>query len=212
MLKAVIFDLDGLLVDSTPIQLEANRIFLAAYDKVYLPTAGREGMRIIDIIRDFKDIYQLPGEVADLYAERQEIFFGLVTKQLELFPGVLSLLTKLKQKNIEIALATSGSKDYIRTLFAKYLQLEGFFQIIVTGDEVVRGKPYPDIYLLALKELNFAPTQCVVIEDSFNGILAAKAAGIQVICVPNKHYPDADYSQANRIFDTLEEVTKAIVI
>ena len=211
MLKAVIFDLDGLLVDSTPVQQEANRQFLAKYGKVHFPSTGREGMRIIDIIRDYKDIYQLPGTVEELYVARQELFLSLVKTDLQLFPGALPLLEKLKNgRRLKIALATSGSKDYIRTLFSKFETLESFFHVVATGDDVVRGKPYPDIYLLTLEKLGFEAEECIVLEDSFNGIAAAKAAGIQVICVPNKNYQDADYSQADKTFASLVEVGVAI--
>lgn len=211
MLKAVIFDLDGLLVDSTPVQQEANRQFLAKYGKVHLPSTGREGMRIIDIIRDFRDIYQLPGTVESLYVERQTIFMELVKTHIELFDGAIPLLTKLKTKHLKLALATSASKQYIKTLFSKFPTLQSFFTLVITGDEVMRGKPYPDVYLKAVEELGVLPEDCVVLEDSFNGIAAAKRAGIQVICVPNKNYPDADYSLADRVFESLEQVEKEIV-
>jgi HAD superfamily hydrolase (TIGR01509 family) len=211
MLKAVIFDLDGLLVDSTPLQLEANRRFLSLYDKPVLSGRGREGMRIIDIIEDFKDIYNLPGDIEELYKKRQEIFLEIVKSDLKLFDGVTQLLEKIKSRNLKIAMGTSGDTDYIKSFFNKFPDLPKYFSVVVTGDEVMRGKPYPDIYLEVIKKLAIKPQEAVVVEDSVNGIAAAKSAGIQVICVPNQNYPNADYSNADKIFLTLKDVDKAIM-
>lgn len=212
MLKAVIFDLDGLLVDSTPLQQEAMRQFVESFGKIYLwPKSGREGMRIIDIIRDLKDIFELPGSVDDLYKKRQKIYFALAKKELELFPAVLPLLMKLKQRKLRLALATSGDRDYIKLVFSKFPQLENYFSVVVTGEDVLRGKPYPDVYKKTLEKLYILPQEAVVLEDSVNGIIAAKTAGIQVICVPNRHYLDADYSQADEIFPDLAQVFEKIV-
>jgi len=210
MLKAVIFDLDGLLVDSTPIQREANQIFLSKFDKAHLSMSGREGMRIIDIIEDYKDIYNLPGSVADLYQKRQQIFFDLVKTKLKVFPGVEELLKKIQKRKLGIALGTSGDRNYVRVCFEKFSDLKKYFDAVVSGDDVARGKPYPDIYQEVLKRLQIKPHEAVVVEDSVNGITAAKAAGIQVICVPNRNYPDADYSQADKIFPSLTYVERAI--
>lgn len=211
MLKAVIFDLDGLLVDSTPVQEEAFRLFVEGHGKIYLPgTKGQSGKRIIDILREYKDLYNLPESLNDLYRERQQIYFQLVKEKLELFPGVLPLLVKLKQRGLGLALATSGDRDYVRVLFRKYRMLADYFSVVVTSEDVVRGKPYPDVFQKALIQLGVKPEETVVLEDSVNGILAAKAAGIQTICVPNKHFPDVDYNLADRVFPTLEDVTLAI--
>lgn len=211
MLKAVIFDLDGLLVDSTPVHQQANRSFIESFGKLYLaPTSGREGMRIIDIVRDYKDLFDLPGTVEDLYQKRQEFFFELVKKELTLFPGVFELLEKIKQRKLKIALATSGDREYVRIVFEKWPRFNTFFTTAVVSEDVKRGKPYPDVYQKAVEKLVIKPHEAVVLEDSFNGVAAAKAAGIQVIAVPNKHYPDADFSLADRVFTVLEEVTSAI--
>ena len=213
MLKAVIVDLDGTLVDSTLLQQEAMRLFIESFGKIYLPPKGsREGMRIIDIIDDYKDIFDLPGSTADLYKKRQEIYFGLVTKKLQLFPDVFLLLEKFKKKNLRIVLATSGDREYVRRVWRKFPELGNYFTLVVTGDDVVRGKPYPDIYQKALDELNIKSQEAVVIEDSTNGVLAAKAAKIKVVCVPNKQYPDADYTQADALFPSLKVVANMIVV
>ncbi|MEK7165722.1 MAG: HAD family phosphatase [Patescibacteria group bacterium] len=211
MLKAIIFDLDGLLVDSTPLQLEANRLFIESFGKIYAkPTSGREGMRIIDILRDYKDIFELPGSIEELYRKRQQIYFDLVKTDLRLFPDSLPLLEKLKKRGLRLALATSGDRNYVRLVFTKFPKLKDFFEKAVTSEEVDRGKPYPDVFLKAVQLLEIMPSEAVVIEDSFNGVAAAKRANIPVICIPNQHYPDADVGEADRVFKTLGEVEKAL--
>ncbi len=211
MLKAVIFDLDGLLVDSTPLHREADHAFIESFNKVhYKSQGGREGMRIIDIIRDYKDIYDLPGNVEDLYALRQQKFLELAKQKLTLFPGVMELLQKLKQRKLKIGLATSGDRDYVRLVFNKFPDFKDTFDKAVTSEDVERGKPYPDCYLKILEKLQVKPDEAVVLEDSFNGIAAAKNAGIKVIAIPNKHYQEADYSNADIIFNDLSEAENAI--
>lgn len=211
MLKAVIFDLDGLLVDSTPLHLEANQIFIESFGKLYLrPESGREGMRIVDIVRDYKDLFDLPGTVEDLHEKRQVIFYELVKKELQLFPGVFELLEKVKKRDLKMALATSGDREYVNIIFEKWPRFKYFFTTLVVSEDVKRGKPYPDVYKKALEKLNIQSMEAVVLEDSFNGVAAAKAAGIQVIAVPNKHYPEADFTLADKSFGSLNEVVEAI--
>lgn len=211
MLKAVIFDLDGLLVDSTPLHLEANQIFIESFGRLYLrPESGREGMRIIDIVRDYKDLFDLPGTVEELHEKRQTIFYELVTKELQLFPGAFELLEKVKKRDLKMALATSGDREYVNIVFEKWPRFKTFFTTLVVSEDVKRGKPYPDVYKKALEKLNIQSNEAVVLEDSYNGVAAAKGAGIQVIAVPNKHYPDADFTLADKSFGSLNEVAKAI--
>ncbi|KKP59315.1 MAG: HAD-superfamily hydrolase, subfamily IA, variant 3 [Candidatus Gottesmanbacteria bacterium GW2011_GWA1_34_13] len=212
MLKAVIFDFDGLLCDSTPLHREANYQLLNFYKKVKLPSIGsREGMRINEIMQDYKDVYNLPGTIEEIYKIRQSFFYEIVKNKLEIFPDAYPLLEKIKQKNIKIALATSGDASYINLVFKKFPKFAKYFAVLVTGDEVERGKPYPDIYTKTIQLLDIKPQESVVLEDSINGIFSAHAAGIPVICVPNKHYSEADYSQADKIFSSLKEVTQALV-
>ncbi len=211
MLSAVIFDLDGLMVDSTPLQQQASRKFLESFGKLhYSNRSGREGMRIIDIISEYKDIYNLPGSLEELYHKRQQIYFEIAKEQLELFPDLLPLLEKLQQKKLKLAIATSGDRDYIELLFKKFPQLLKFLPVVTTSEDVQRGKPYPDVYLKTAEKLGVVPNSCIVLEDSMTGVAAAKAANMQVICIPNKHYPEADYSQADRSFNSLGEVIAAI--
>lgn len=211
MVKAVIFDLDGVLVDSHQVHEDASQKFLENYGKLHFSSlSSHSGKRIVDIVAEYKDIYNLPGNVDDLYQKRQQIFYGLVKENLELYPSVLSLLQKLKNRNIKIAIATSGDAFYLKIIFEKFPKLKSFIDSLVTGDDVARGKPYPDIFIKTAQKLNLQPYECVVVEDSTNGILAAKAAGMAVLAVPSIYYSDADYSSADKIFENLRDIEKAI--
>ena len=211
MISAVIFDLDGLLVDSTPLQLKASHKFLERFGKLHFTShAGREGMRMIDIIEEYKDIYNLPGSVEELYQKRQEIFFDIARRELELFPGALRLLVQLKQRSLKLALATSGDRDYVQLIFEKFPELKNYFPVVITSEDVLRGKPDPEVFMKTAEQLGVKASESVVLEDSANGVLAAKAAGMQVICVPNQNYPDADYSKADKLFVSIEEVAQAL--
>ncbi|HCS79163.1 TPA: HAD family phosphatase [Patescibacteria group bacterium] len=211
MISAVIFDLDGLLVDSTPLQLKASHKFLENYGKLHFTShAGREGMRMIDIIEEYKDIYDLPGSVEDLYHQRQQIFFEMAHNELQLFPGALPLLAELNLRGLKLALATSGDRDYLQLIFAKFPELKNYFIVVISSEDVLQGKPSPEVFTKTAQKLGLPANECVVLEDSANGILAAKAAGMQVICVPNQNYPDADYSGADKIFSTLKEVASIL--
>jgi len=165
---------------------------------------------MIDIIEEYKDIYDLPGSVEDLYHQRQQIFFEMARKELELFPGALPLLVHLKQRRLKLALATSGDRDYLQVIFEKFPELQNYFTLVISSEDVLQGKPNPEVFTKTAQKLGVAPAECVVLEDSANGVLAAKAAGMQVICVPNQNYPDADYSQADKVFASLEEVAQAL--
>jgi HAD superfamily hydrolase (TIGR01509 family) len=211
MLRAVIFDLDGLLVDSTPLQQEASQVFLENLGVLHFsPKGGREGMRMIDIIREYQDIYNLPGKLEDLYATRQAIFYKLVDEKLQLFPGAWELLEKIKNRGYKIALATSGDRPYVTHLFKKFPKLLDYFTLVLTSEDVLAGKPNPEVYSLAAKQLEVSTHECIVLEDSFNGVAAAKRAGMSVIAVPNKNYPNAEFILADHVFDSLPQVLSAI--
>jgi beta-phosphoglucomutase len=120
-------------------------------------------------------------------------------------------LKKLKQKKMKIGLTTSGDRDYVRAVFTKFPEFKNYFDRAVTSEDVERGKPNPDCYRKILEKLEISAHEAVVLEDSMYGITAAKAAGISVICVPNKYFPDADYSGADKIFPSLLDVDQAIL-
>jgi HAD superfamily hydrolase (TIGR01509 family) len=138
-------------------------------------------------------------------AERDRVFLAAVPERLAPLPGLFRLLDELEARGIPRAVATSGHRHYAQ-LALRTLGVADRFQALATGDEVARGKPAPDIFLLAAERLGVQPTGCLVLEDSHLGVAAAKAAGMRAVAVPNPRIPAAQFSEADYVFDSLVAV------
>ena len=137
--------------------------------------------------------------------KREKILEDLFAKEeIKILPGFLRLVKSLKKNNIKIGLATSASKKFLIFILDK-IDIKKYFNVIHCGDDVEHSKPNPEIFLLTAKDLDVNPKNCVVIEDSVNGVKAGKAAGMDVIAVTNtfskKHLTEADI-----VLDSLEEI------
>ncbi len=187
--KAVIFDMDGVLVDSEPIHCEIERRLFAGLKIVvpkdvhhtYMGTSGDF------MYADLKSRFNLAASVVDLM-EMDELFRYDYFKNLEVIhlnEGILSLLTGLKAAGIKLAVATSSSPE-IAKLILERCGITSFFDAVVTASEAGKSKPEPDVYFLAAHKIGVAPADCVVFEDSPNGLLSAKNAGMYcVVLQPN---------------------------
>jgi HAD superfamily hydrolase (TIGR01509 family) len=114
------------------------------------------------------------------------------------------LLTQLKKTGVSLALASSSSYALINTFLSQF-SLEDFFSVVQSGDDVRHGKPYPDIFLETAKKMGVKPHNCVVIEDSLNGVKAGHAAGMIVVAVPNEYTKMLDFSLADHVIESLDE-------
>lgn len=184
MLRAVIFDWDGVVVDSSA-HHERSWEILAARRGLPLPSDhfkrgfGKKNNVIIPDLGWAAD----PAEVDVLAHEKEEIYRSLVReKGIEPLPGVRELLQALRTKNIPCAIASSTERANL-DLPIDLMGLREFFTVIVSGEEVVHGKPDPAVFLLAAERLGLAPADCVVIEDALVGIEAAHRAGMRVLAV-----------------------------
>lgn len=184
MLRAVVFDWDGVVVDSSA-HHERSWEVLAARRGLPLPADhfkrgfGKKNNAIIPDLGWAKD----PADVDALAHEKEEIYRSLVGKAgIEPLPGVRPLLVALRDKAIPCAIASSTERANL-DLPLDLMGLREFFAAIVSGDDVVHGKPDPAIFLLASERLGLAPSDCVVIEDALVGIEAAKRAGMPVMAV-----------------------------
>ena len=124
----------------------------------------------------YKKAFGISAPTEELMRRRGEIATEFFANRVGLFPRVKEVLEELRQMNLRLAVATSSVSESARPFLDRH-QLTAFFEVIVTGDEIERGKPHPDIYLRAAEKLGVAPNECLVIEDSLSGIAAAKAAG-----------------------------------
>ena len=186
--KAVIFDLDGSLVDSMWIWEDIDIEYLGRF-QIPLPEGLRqqiEGMSFSETAKYFKETFQIPDSIEQMKADWNQMAFDKYEKEVELKPGVEDFLKECQKRGIKLGIATSNSRELMNTI-AKAHDLDQYFSYILTGSEVERGKPAPDIYLAVAGKLNVDPKDCLVFEDIIQGIMAGKAAGMTVCAVEDAY-------------------------
>src|SRR5437660_9476812 len=177
MLRSVILDMDGVIIDSHPAHREAWKTFLQSLNRTVSDTEldfVLDGRKRAEILRHF--LGELSDEQIRELGNRKDDFFKKASLQLKLVPGVVEFLSSVRRSGIFTAVATSASESRTRHTL-EGLQLLDKFIVIVTGNDVAVGKPDPSIYSLACKRLNVGPGNALAIEDAVSGIKAAKAAG-----------------------------------
>jgi HAD superfamily hydrolase (TIGR01509 family) len=185
-IRAVIFDMDGVIVDSEPYSMQALIEVLREHGIDPTPedlhrSYGRT------IREDFAHYFRKYGVAADLeaaIARKHARYCQLASGLLTPFPGVMALVERLRRSGYRLGLASSGSQAKV-ALGMDALSINGIFDTIVTGDDVTQSKPHPQIYLLAARRLGVEPAACVAIEDAPAGVQAAKRAGMRCIAVTN---------------------------
>jgi len=179
MTKAIIFDMDGVMIQSEPLWEKTERILLRRRSIDYNPTYRDKivGLNQKDSAGLLKETFGLPETIEEIIAERVEILISLYEEELELVPGLVPLLEELKRKEFLLALASSSPLRVINFVLDRF-SLNEFFSVVVSGDSIEFGKPHPHIYLHTAKKLGVPPEKCLVIEDSINGVKSAKKAGM----------------------------------
>jgi beta-phosphoglucomutase family hydrolase len=188
-MKAVLFDWDGVVIDSSP-QHERSWELLAAAESLPLPEGHFKrgfGKKNETIIPDILGWARGPAEIQRLARLKEGTYRRLVAESgVNILPGARELLAALRAENIPCAVASSTPRENLDAIFAA-TGLDACFDAVVCGDDVENGKPAPDIFLLAAKKLGVAPGDCVVIEDAHAGIEAALRAGMPVLAVATTH-------------------------
>jgi len=211
--RAVIFDLDGVLADSEPWWNEIDAKLLAAYGVTYRgeyhPNVLGVSYRIA--VEFYKKAFNLSVSIDELMQRRAEIATDFFANRVGLFPSAKEVLQELRQMNLHLAVATSSVSASARPFLDRH-QLTAFFDVIVTGDEIKRGKPRPDIYLRASARLDVTADACLVIEDALSGIAAAKAAKMRVAAIPDARFVDpCEYEKpADYVLGSLSEIPPLI--
>jgi HAD superfamily hydrolase (TIGR01509 family) len=205
MISTIIFDLDGLLADTELLHCRAYQLAFAEHG-VELGTGDyaehwiRHGKSIVDWV-------YLQGLTIDPHALRMrksQHYLSLLKSSLRPMAGALELLDTLHGK-FRIALASSSYRDAVEGVLAG-LRIASYFELIVSGLDVAKVKPAPDIFLLAARVLRVDPTECLVFEDAEKGVIAAHRAGMRCVAVPNDFTRHHDFSKATRVCASLHEV------
>ena len=204
MISAVIFDMDGVLVDSEPYQFSAFQQLFHEYGveltKESFNGIGRTAKENIELLMKK---WRVKGDLQQLFEKREEIYRQLIKDNIKPMKGAVSLINRLGEGH-RLAVASSSARKNIDFILSS-LKIKGKFDAIVGGDEVKKGKPAPDIFVKAAEKLNVEPSSCVVIEDAERGVMAAKAAGMACIAVPNQYTEDQDFSMADKVIRSLAE-------
>jgi HAD superfamily hydrolase (TIGR01509 family) len=205
-IRAVVFDLDGIIANTEDLYDQAGETVLGRRGKTYDAELREQimGRPVVDAIRIMIDCHSLPDQVEDLMCECGEVLKDLIATALAPMPGVIDLLNDLRAADIPIAVATSATREYADNVLTR-LGIKNRFRFILTAADIHRGKPDPEIYLLAAKDLGVEPDQMMVLEDSANGCRSAVAAGAFTVAVPNRHTAKHNFSGARFVANTLAD-------
>lgn len=209
--RAVIFDLDGLMVDSEPLAKQAWRALLARYGHVLdAETMGATyGLRPQDSARLIHERYDLPLSAEEVSKAQSALFWEQIEEGLKPMPGINELLAAVDARGLPRAVATASGRAYA-PLALRAAGIADGFQALITGQDVAHGKPAPDIFLAAAHALDVAPTACMALEDSALGIQSARTAGMLAVAVPNQMTAKLDFTPAHRVMPSLAAVLEAL--
>ncbi len=206
MIRVVVFDMDGLMFNTEDVYTVVGSEMLQRRGRVFSEELKHEMMGLPPqatfecMIRhcDLSDTWQQLAE------ETAELFVRYLPDYLAPMPGLLRLLDALEQANMPKAIATSSRWKLVECCLAPF-EMQGRFQFILTAEDIVRGKPDPEVYLLAARRFDVPPAEMLVLEDSENGCRAAAAAGAFVVAVPGEHSRGQDFSMASLVADSLAD-------
>jgi HAD superfamily hydrolase (TIGR01509 family) len=213
VIEAVVFDLDGVLLDSEQVWDEVREELVKErggrwHDRAQTEMMGMSSVEWSRYMHDELGLPDTPEEIsADVVCRLEEVY----RKRLPLIDGAHEAVERLAAR-WPLGLASSSNREVI-DLVLDLSGLARFFRVTVSSEEVPRGKPAPDVYLEAARGLGVPPERCAAVEDSHNGIRSAKAAGMRVIAIPNQHYPPGGeaLALADVTLSSLAELTPSIV-
>jgi sugar-phosphatase len=208
MIKAIIFDMDGLLVDSEPYWKIAEKICFGKLGLNLSDELLRQvmGFRLNEVVAHWYN-YQPWGEknFEAVEADVLETVKQLIIENADALPGVIQTLELCKANGYKIALASSSAMSLIHVVVDK-LNIRHYFDLLVSAEFEPYGKPHPSVFITTSNQLNILPTECLVFEDSVNGMVAAKAARMKCIVIPEVEKQNEPYWQlANQKLKTLED-------
>lgn len=208
-MKAVIFDMDGVLVDSQPYHFKADIDTMAEYgvikdQKFYESFAGT---LTADRMRTLKEMFGLDVPVEEMTIKREYMILDIMGKEdIKPVLGIPEFLRSIKEKGLTTAVASSSDYKLINLILDR-LKIAKYFDSVTSGSDVKRGKPSPDVFLLAAERIGIEPAECLVVEDSENGVKAAKAAGMKALGYINPTSGKQDLSLADFITDDFKKIS-----
>ena len=214
-IDAVVFDMDGVLVDTEHLWDEVREELTDEWGGRYTPEAQRAmmGMSSLEWSRHLHEVVGLREPPDVINAEVVRRMLARYELELPVVEGAVEAVRALHAAGYVLAVASSSNRELIDAVLRR-LTLEAAFAVTVSSEEVARGKPAPDVYLEAARRLDVPAAQCAAIEDSASGIRAAREAGMRVIAYPNRHYPPAAdvLEQADVVVDSLDQLDAAIPV
>ncbi|MBP2652774.1 MAG: HAD-superfamily hydrolase, subfamily variant 3 [Firmicutes bacterium] len=202
-IKAVIFDLDGTLIDSEPIYFETDKKLFAEYGVNYDLAMKNKyiGIGSVKMVEELKAQYQIKDSVETVVEKHNQRYLEIAREKTQVFPEMKRLLELLKEQQYLIAVASGSSPEVIDIVLGS-VDLRKFFSVVISAEEVKQGKPAPDIFLEVASQWGIKGEQCLVVEDSRYGVMAAKSAGMYCVAIP---YPpqeslDDSYLTADLLF------------
>jgi HAD superfamily hydrolase (TIGR01509 family) len=192
VIVAVVFDLDGVIVDSEQVWDEVREAYVRETGGTYTDESARDmmGMSSPEWSRYMAEALRVPGTPEEINAAIVERMLARYGEAPPLLPGAVEAVRRIGA-SLPLAIASSSNRELIDVVL-RASGLAADFRATVSSEEVPRGKPWPDVYLAAARRLGVDPARCGAVEDSHNGIRSAKAAGMRVVAVPNAHYPPDD--------------------
>lgn len=214
MLKAVIFDMDGVVVNTEPIGYKANQKMYRSLNievpmNVYSDFIGNSDKMIV---QKLKNLYEINLTHEELLEEKYKYYFNAFDNaaDLELLPGVKDLIVDLYNNGVILVLASSASKRKIEAVFTRF-GLHKYFTAKVSGEDFEISKPNPEIFIDAVFKTGFPKEQCLIIEDSTNGIKAAKAANVYCIGYKSEHSMGQDTSLADKVVTDFKNLSYKVI-
>jgi HAD superfamily hydrolase (TIGR01509 family) len=213
VIAVIVFDLDGVLIDSEHVWDEARMTLTEERGGRWTDDASRDmmGMSSLEWSRYMRDEIGIHEEPEEISAEVVRRLERIYRDELPLIEGAVEAVERLAAHR-PLGLASSSNRELI-DLVLQLSGLDRFFAATVSSEEVARGKPAPDVYLETARRLDVVPENCAAVEDSENGILSAKAAGMHVLAIPNPQYPPHDeaLAAADEVLASLAELTPEAV-